>query len=124
MMQLEPDLSTSKLQQKHRKHTRYRYSNQPFRFRNATDNIMNYLHLRFGHASDSTMKRMIRENMVKLPPDGINYQMIEKVQSTPCRYCELAKKSSRSPSQPSDHDKDIGPMVIMFRHNRQIQHSQ
>lgn len=108
---MEPDLSDSKLQMKHRKHTKYKYSNQPIRFRNANDNIMNYLHLRFGHASDSIIKRMIREDTVKLP-DGITYQMIEKVQSTPCRFCELAK-STRIPSQPSEHDKEIGPMVII-----------
>jgi hypothetical protein len=45
---MEPDLSDSKLQMKHRKHTKYKYSNQPIRFRNANDNIMNHLHLRFG----------------------------------------------------------------------------
>jgi hypothetical protein len=58
---IEPDLTNEKLKNKHRKHTRYRYSNQPSRFRNSDENVMNYLHLRIGHASDMTIKRMVRE---------------------------------------------------------------
>jgi hypothetical protein len=107
----DPDLHHTKLKTKHRKHTKYKYSNQPSRFRNADNNIMNYLHLRFGHASDKTIKQMIKDKMVKLP-SNITYDMIEKVNSTPCKFCELAK-STRIPSQPSIDEKDLGPMVVI-----------
>jgi hypothetical protein len=39
----QPNLNDSKLKTRHRKHTRYRYINQPSRFRSNNDNIMNYL---------------------------------------------------------------------------------
>jgi hypothetical protein len=79
----EPNLIKETLRSKHRKNTKYRYSNQPSRFKSNVENIMNYLHLRLGHASDGTIKKMVRENIVKLPNNAAD-EMIEKVQSTPC----------------------------------------
>jgi hypothetical protein len=34
-----PDLKNEKLKSKHRKHTRYKYSNQPNRFKNDSHNV-------------------------------------------------------------------------------------
>jgi hypothetical protein len=86
------------------------YTSQPQRFRDET-NLMNVLHLRFGHASDRTIKAMFKHGMVKYFPD-ITYDKIKHLSSTPCKFCALGTLTRR-PSKSFGDIGDLRPMQIV-----------
>jgi hypothetical protein len=102
-----------------RKHTKYKggkkqhriYTTQPKGYRDD-ENPMNFLHVRLGHISDNYIKKMFKHGMVTFLPN-YTYESIKDWNSTPCKWCNLAKLS-RIPSLPTGHDiKELKPMEVI-----------